>query len=228
VIISHKYKFIFVKTAKTAGTSIEAYLSRHCDQNDILTPIHPSLETHTARNYQGRWNPIREISNNNYNGIGRTIRDFIAQNKFQNHMKAKTIRNRISPDIWNNYYKFCVERNPWDKTISHYHMLNDRAGNTLTFDAYLSNKKFCVNHPKYTDLYGNLLVDKVIKFESLADELDEVFNMLSIPFDGSLGVRAKSEHRQDKRPYQEIFSEEQRKIISKAFAKEIELHNYTF
>ena len=43
MIISHKYRFIFVKTRKTAGTCVEAYLSQHCGDSDVLTPIHPPL-----------------------------------------------------------------------------------------------------------------------------------------------------------------------------------------
>ncbi len=39
MIISHKHKFIFIKTRKTAGTSIEIFLSQFCGKNDILTPI---------------------------------------------------------------------------------------------------------------------------------------------------------------------------------------------
>ena len=46
MIISHKYRFIFVKTRKTAGTSVEAYLSQHCGDSDVLTPIHPPLPGH--------------------------------------------------------------------------------------------------------------------------------------------------------------------------------------
>ncbi|WP_231892807.1 hypothetical protein [endosymbiont of unidentified scaly snail isolate Monju] len=72
------------------------------------------------------------------------------------------------------------------------------------------------------------MVDKVIKYESLIDELNYVFKRLGIPFDGSLGVRAKSEHRKDAKPYQEVFSIEKRKVTEEAFAKEIEMHGYVF
>src|SRR5207245_10127827 len=61
MIISNKYKFIFIKTTKTAGTSIEVFLSKQCGPMDILTPIAPPIEGHQPRNYQGFINPIPEI-----------------------------------------------------------------------------------------------------------------------------------------------------------------------
>jgi hypothetical protein len=39
MIISHEHKFIFLKTRKMAGTSIEIALSRFCGDEDIITPI---------------------------------------------------------------------------------------------------------------------------------------------------------------------------------------------
>ena len=78
------------------------------------------------------------------------------------------------------------------------------------------------------DLFGRSVVDLKRTLGDLLAELGELFSQLNVPFDGTLGVQAKSEYRTDRRPYQQVFTEEQRKIIEKAFAKEIELHGYRF
>ena len=39
MIISHKHKFIFIKTFKVSGTSMEIALSRYTGKKDILTPL---------------------------------------------------------------------------------------------------------------------------------------------------------------------------------------------
>jgi hypothetical protein len=73
-----------------------------------------------------------------------------------------------------------------------------------------------------------LILDKVLIFESLEDDLDKVLGYLSIPFVGSLDVKAKATSRKDRRPYQEIYSKEQRQIIEKEFQNEIKMHDYSF
>jgi hypothetical protein len=228
MIISHKYKFIFIKPVKVAGTSIEVFLSQCCGESDVVTPIFPHVEPHYARNYEGRWNPIPEIISNKGYGADRTIKQLIKKKKFYGHISASIARQRIPKKIWNSYFKFCVERNPWDKTLSHYHMVNDRKGGDFSFDDYLKEESFCINYPKYTDSKGGLLVDKVVKYESLMDELGVIFQELGITFDGSFGVNAKSGHRKDRRPYQDVFSKKQREVIEKAFVSEIEMHGYVF
>jgi len=228
LIISHKYKFIFIKTLKTAGTSIEVFLSQCCGEDDIFTPIWPHIEPHRSRNFRDIWNPIPEIIENRGIGLKSTLRSLLHRNKYYNHIPALTVRARVSRKVWNSYFKFSVERNPWDKTLSHYHMDNERAGGGISLEEYIERGSFCINYPLYTDHKGTIILDKVIKYESLAEQLSQVFDKLGIPFDGSLGIRAKSDHRKDRRPYQKVFTREQSVIIKKAFIKEIDIHRYEF
>ena len=123
MIISHKYKFIFIKSAKMAGTSIEVFLSECCGSEDVVTPIGPYVDPHRARNYEG----------------------------FYNHIIGDTIRERVGHEVWNTYFKLCVERNPWEKVISNYYMKKSRFDSSLTFEHYLAGNDFPINYPKYTE-----------------------------------------------------------------------------
>jgi hypothetical protein len=202
MVISHKYRFIFVKTAKTAGTSIEVFLSGVCGEQDVFTPIFPPVAPHRARNFEGTG--------------------------FENHLPAAQIRKIVGDDIWSSYYKFCVERNPWDKTLSHFHMLRFRSGEELTLEQYFENKDFCANFGLYTDDLGAPIVDRILRYEHLNDDLSSVFTSLGIPFAGTLGVRAKAEYRDDHRPYKEVLSESQARLIEEVLRDEIALLGYEY
>ncbi len=227
MIISHKYRFIFIKTAKTAGTSIEVFLSKHCGSTDIVTPIFPPVEGHQARNYKGFTIPA--IVERPHKILSALVSALIKRDKFYNHMPASLVKRRVPREVWNSYFKFCVERNPWDKVLSHYHMHAAREGGSLSFDNYLVRGRFPINYFRYTDDSGvKIIVDRVLHYETLAAELGEVFSQLNVSFDGTLGIKAKSEYRTDRRKYQLIFNDEQRRIVENAFAREIELHGYRF
>jgi hypothetical protein len=229
MILSHKHKFIFIKTAKTAGTSIEVFLSERCGPQDVVTPIVPPIEGHQPRNYEGFINPIPEIIDRPGKLFSALRHTVTTCTKFYNHMPAYEVKNRVPARIWNGYFKFCVERNPWDKVLSHYHMHAAREGGSLSLDQYLDRRRFPINYFRYMDRSGkNVIVDRIVRYENLLAELAEVFAQLNIPFDGNLGVAAKSDYRGDRRPYQEVFNEAQRRIVENAFAKEIELHRYRF
>ena len=89
--------------------------------------------------------------------------------------------------------------------------------------------KLPINYPRYTDERGEkIIIDRVLRYENLDTELTEIFAQLNVPYSGSLGVRAKSGYRGDRRSYQEVFNERQRQLVEKAFAREIELHGYHF
>ncbi|HUG71169.1 MAG TPA: sulfotransferase family 2 domain-containing protein [Pirellulaceae bacterium] len=230
MILSHKYKFIFIKTLKTAGTSIETYLSQVCGEDDIVTPIYPHVEPHSARNFAGHFNPLPEIVSNrrNWSNLRQTFGDLCEKKKFYNHIPARLIRSRVPARIWNTYFKFCIERNPWDKTVSHYYMQKYRSNGSLTLEQYFEQKCFCLNYPIYANHRDDLLVDRVLKFEDLNSSLNSVFSDLNVPFAGTLQIKAKSEYRDQSVPYAKILSDEQRDIIGDVFAKEIEMHGYGF
>ena len=108
MVISHKYRFIFIKTRKTAGTSLEVFLSRICTPNDVLTPINPPVQTHKARNYTGLWNPLAELLFYRGHTPYSTIKQWFNRERFYNHIPTRLLRYRIPSKIWNNYFKFCI------------------------------------------------------------------------------------------------------------------------
>lgn len=232
MIISHKYKFIFIKTRKTAGSSIQIYLSEQCGESDIVSTIDRPERPYRPRNYRGFYNPLPELmERKSAGGVMKTLGRFFTLKKFQSHIKAREVRERVPKDIWEGYYKFTVDRNPWDKVLSHYHFARqryDRYADDISFDEYLRTADLPYNYRKYTDHQGNIMVDRVVRYENLNEELGEVFDKLGVPFEGSLGAQEKSHYRKDRRPYQEVYTQEQKSLVAELFSREIELLGYEF
>src|SRR6202171_6482610 len=188
MIISHKYKLIFIKTAKTAGTSIEVFLSKQCGPMDIVTPIAPPIEGHQPRNYQGFINPISEIIETPGKFLSALRRAFVSREKFYNHIPASLVQKRVPAHVWNGYFKFCVERNPWDKVLSHYHMRAAPQRGSLSLADYLGMVSFPLNYFRHTaPAAEKIIVDRVLRYENLMDDLSEVFSKLNVHFEDNLG-----------------------------------------
>ena len=233
MIISHKYKFIFIKTEKAAGTSIQVFLSQYCGSDDIVTPVYRAENPYSPRNYRGLFNPLPDLIEQpaTIKNMKKILRRFITVRKFHSHIPAIKVKTRIPEKIWNEYFKFCVERNPWDKVLSHYYFVTQRYkgyNKNLSLDEYLSLGELPYNYPIYTDINGEIIVDRIIRYENLMAELAKVFSFLGIPFDGTLNVNEKSHYRDDRQSYQEIYSNEQRETIKRLFDQEIRMHGYTF
>ena len=98
MIISHKHRFIFIKNRKVGSTSVEQALQPICGPDDVLTPDHlhdteEDVLLPLARNYQGRFNPAREISQcRRPIDAARVLRDAAKRPRFYNHMRASSVK----------------------------------------------------------------------------------------------------------------------------------------
>jgi hypothetical protein len=208
-IISFKYNFIFVKTQKAAGTSIEIELSKCLDDDEqaIITPISPAFAEHRPRNFQAR----------NYPG------------SFFNHMPAFLIRRYLGENVFRNMFKFCVEREPVAKCLSHFHMLrnspdhNENGMYQGTWNEYCDKRNFPVDIIKYTESKSGALhkiVDTILAYETLATTLPQITERLHLR-GFKLDATAKSEFSRNRIVSHQEVTEQQRKIIYDAFDRSL-------
>lgn len=224
MILSHKYKFIFIKTSKTAGTSIEIALSKFCNDADIITPITPSDEKLRKRlGYRSPQNYIFPIPD----ALLPLPSASKPCKKFRNHSSAQQIRRCVGDIVWNSYYKFTFERNPWDRFLSFYYW-RCRKNPHLSISELLENnglKRLKKLGRKLYTINGAIAVNKVCLYENLTDELEALQQHLSLPepIDPPF---AKSTYRKDNRHYREVLTEEQLQQIGLIFQDEIEQFGY--
>lgn len=135
----------------------------------------------------------------------------------------------VGDDIWSKYFKFCVERNPYDKVISHYYWCYKSDPRPSLSDFINSEKVLNLKKNGYGayTINNTIAVDKICAFENLNDELEVVRKQLRIPEPLNL-PRAKSQYRKDKRSYREILEEKDRLAIANIFRQEIDLFGYKY
>ena len=119
MIASHAHRFVFVKTRKTAGTSLEIALSRHCGPSDIVTRISPEDEEMRAA----------------AGGVGPQNGDTSPSSYA--HMGARRVIKVIGRETWDDYFTFAVERNPYDVVASSYRYSARKASFTKTFAEFV-------------------------------------------------------------------------------------------
>jgi hypothetical protein len=230
MILCHEYRFIFLKTNKTAGNSIEIALSKFCGENDIVTPFSPEAEAaRLAAGYRGAQNFRAPIQDYRLLDVKRLIRTRKPKKIFYNHISAGELKKLLDADVWNDYYKFCVERNPWERCISLYYWFY-RTEPRPTFSEYLRSdvplKLKHRGHGVYT-IGGEVVVDRICRFENLEEDLEIARLEIGLPEPLSLG-HANVTHRKDRRSHREILSDADRDFIAELFKEEIEMFGYEF
>lgn len=182
MIISHTNKFIFIKSEKTAGSSVEQALEPFLLETDTYLP--------------------------------------------GSHMLPFQIVETYVIDIF-DYFKFSIVRNPYDKMVSHYYwqqsIENNRYGSFDLFIKHFYDYKLISNWKYY--LIDNNIIDKIIKFENLQNDLNDL--PININIDIS-NIFKKSNIRPANIAYQELYSKTSKEMVEEQCYNEIEMFNYKF
>ena len=213
MIISHKHKYIFFKTRKTAGTSLQIALSEFCGDDDIITGSHKFYGEETEKHFSG-----------------------INMDKFWTdhpHPTLKETKMFLGEDIWNSYFKFAFVRNPYEIAVSRYYW--ERRGKLKIDDCSIDNfrmwvknelvnKSFDLMYPYIVD-NGLIDLDFIGRYETLQDDVDYLSKIINLP-EIKLGQN-KSGYR-DKLHYSKHYDEESKNMVSNFFEKDLNMFNYSF
>ncbi len=222
MIVNHRYKFIYIKTRKTAGTSLEIALSKYCNQNDIITPIlEDDEQIRKEYGYPGPQN--YQVPQRYYSKIDLLrLKKMGIIKEYYKHANANFIKKNIAPEVWNSYFKFTFERNPYDKALSFYYFEMKSKDLNMNIDHFLheyAHLPRLSNWHMYT-INDHPVCDFIGRYEQLEKDLDFIQQQLGLP-DKIEMPNAKGGFRTNRDPYQNVISNKGRKRIETVCAKEI-------
>tara|TARA_Y100000389_G_scaffold194835_1_gene225372 strand:+ start:151 stop:798 length:648 start_codon:yes stop_codon:yes gene_type:complete len=211
VLISHKYKFIYIKNKKVAGTSVESFFGKYCqdpdknyeytDKTDELIDAFGIIGARSGGKKNGK----------NINGA------------WGGHKSAALIKKDLGNDLFDNYLKFCVIRNPYDKIVSKYFWKESPE----TFKDFARHVN--VNNMFIHSIDGKSVCDYYIRYETLEEDIIKLCKKLGIEdYDIKNLPKHKTKQRKNKGHYSKFYDEETRKLVYKNHRKEFELFGYKF
>jgi hypothetical protein len=218
MIVCHRHRFIFINTRKTSGARIETALAQFCSSDDLVTGLSAANGSTQARGNGtiglARYRPV--------DWLRLMVRG--ARPRLDKHMSAVEIRYLVGDETWRRYFKFCVERDPWEKAITLYEQRTRDRKPRPTLAQFLTEARpeSLSNFGLYS-IDGALAVDRMIRYEHLDTELEALRNLLNLPAPMALEAPpARAPH------YSAVIGATERALIDAACAREIELFGYAF
>ena len=216
MIVSHKYRFIFLRTEKTGGTSLTQALQSILTENDE--------EASLRRPAWAKFSPIHH---------GALKRNFPQWFGLHRHATAKQARDVLGREIFDSYYKFAIERNPWDRQVSLYaHRQWKKGSKDLDFDRdmrsiiYRSTEYVRLNNWSIYAIGTDIVADRVLRYENLDQEIAELFDHLGI--DASIQMPRLRAYNPDREHYSKYYTDRTRDMVGRWYAKEIDALSYQF
>ncbi|MCB1866211.1 MAG: sulfotransferase family 2 domain-containing protein [Chromatiales bacterium] len=230
MIVSHEHRFIYIKTFKTASTSVEAALAPVCGERDIITPASRERMAERPGQRAQNWRlehplvPRRSVWRRI---LGRPERRYHPSVGYYEHMPAWRVRAYLGERIWNEYFKFSFERNPWDRQVSWYHYKTKSARTRPGFDAFLADRKRAwVDNFALYSIDGEIALDFIGRYESLAADFSRVLSTLAL--EGQVELPRTNVSTRNSDDYRGYYTDQTRVQIGNWYAREIELFGYTF
>jgi hypothetical protein len=228
MLISHRKKFIYTKTARSAGTSVEVYFEPFC------LPENTWKFSHSREEFIGDTGII------GYRGNDRD------EEKWFNHMPAKQIKEHLGNKVWSQYYKFCVIRNPFDKLVSLFHF-NESAKKkrakvnqidpkiiwekksksvVARFREWILDGQLFRDHELYM-IDGEFCLDFYIKYEELENGMRHVCDVLKIPFNSQKIPKLKVGNRPVGAQLNHYYDSKTIEVVNNLYQREIEKFDYS-
>jgi hypothetical protein len=134
-----------------------------------------------------------------------------------------------------NYFKFTIVRNPWDRLLSNY--FYRKKGNRvqdLSFKKWITNSQDgnysfenCLSRHTQLDWISDeneeVVVDFIGRFENLQEDFDIICDKIGIP-QQQLPHKKKGKHKS----YIEYYNDKMKQIVAEKYAKDIEHFGYKF
>ncbi|TCT19596.1 sulfotransferase family 2 domain-containing protein [Thiobaca trueperi] len=217
MLLSPKYRFLFVHIAKTGGTSVRAALERLRWRDPWYYPMFLCSR-------------LSHLS-------GHRI-----ATKLPRHAKVIAAQELLPKDYFDSLFKFAFVRNPWDLQVSSFHHIRRERPHYLggheTFDAFLRWKldperpyqyhldtSITLQSDYLIDLHGRVLVDFIGRYERLHEDFATACDRIGIAPPALPHARAAKDRKRDYRGY---YNDETAGLIARHFARDIEMLGYQF
>jgi hypothetical protein len=158
---------------------------------------------------------------------GLSVENAFGATTLFDHSLPKDIIEKIGIDLWSQYFKFSIVRNPWDRFVSMYHFrIQNNMENHKSFERFITdNVDNLLKRPQLewiSDENGNVLMDFVGKFENLQKDFNYVCSAVGANL--TLPHLNKSEHRH----YSCYYNEKTIQMVKNICQVDANAFNYTF
>lgn len=139
-------------------------------------------------------------------------------------MPAALVKSSVPDDVWHEYFKFTIVRNPFDQVVSWYYWKARNNPNPPPMETWIASGKYLSNWPIYT-IDNDVVADFAIRYEALADGLATVSDRIGVDIKLP-DRRAKSGIRLDQRPPGSVLSDQAVTSIQQSCRQELQHWGY--